>query len=365
MSRVISYLFLGISAVFLFTACSESTAEAAQQDGIGAKAGAEDAKATGSVQGNEAKTLNVKVVEITPSSLTEFVVAHGVTMAIRDVVYSAELPGRVEFLSANLGGRVRRGQVLARIDFTTVKAQANQAEANHGLAKKTYERLAALEDEDLVSAQKVDEVRSNMISSQAGLDIAKANVKKSTVVATYSGVVAARNVEKGEYVAPGTPLYHVIDYSTIIAEAQIPETQVARLSRGASVDVEISALKQTFEGTVDAIIPAADKVSKTFRLRIKIPNKDMRILVGMSAKVRIATEKKENVIVATYSSIIEEKSGRSVFIAKNGTAEKRRVKLGATEGDKVVIEEGVEFGEQLITVGQRDLSDGQPIRIVP
>ena len=111
-------------------------------------------------------------------------------------------------------------------------------------------------------------------------------------------------------------------------------------------------------------MPAADQVSKTFRLRIKIKNKEMKILVGMSAKVRITTEKIENVVVVSHSSIIEEKNGRSVFVARDGKAEKRQVKLGAMEGDRVVISDGVSFGEKLIIVGQRELNDGQPIQII-
>lgn len=363
MRKIGPYILFVVLTGFWVSGCNQASAADGKSHEGKSKPAAQSA-ANGEDERQTRKTVNVEVLELQPESLTEFVTAHGVTKAIRDITYAAELPGRIEYLSADLGDTVKKGQVLARIDFKTLKAQANQAEVSYELAKKTHERLAKLKAEDLVSEQRLDEVQSNMLSSRAGLEIANANVSKSTIVATYGGVVGTRYVERGEYVSPGTPLFHLIDYRTIIVEAQVPETQVAQLKKGANVSVEIGALKRSFEGTVDAIVPAADNVSKTFRVRVKIDNKDMQILVGMSAKVRIDTQKLENVVVARHSSIIEEKNGRSVFVAEDGKAQKRQVRLGAMEGDRVVIQDGVKFGEKLIVVGQRELSDGQPIQVV-
>ena len=361
--RTVTYL-LGATLLLLgsITACgcaeearAEEATENARQKARPPEAAQEETKV---------KPVNIKVETLSPSSLTQYIVANGTTQAIRELTYSAEVPGRIEALSVDIGDRVCRGRVLARIDFTTLKAQAAQAETSYDLASSTYNRLAALQDDDIISKQRIDEARSNVDSAKAGLAIAQANVKKARVRSTYSGIVGAKFVEKGEYVAPGTPLFKVVDYKTIIVEARLAETQVSGIAPKTEVDVEIEALHETFKGKVDTLIPAADRESKTFTLRIKVPNKDYRILIGMSAVVRLPSKSYENVIIVPQNAVIEERNEKSVFVVKDGIAVKRIVRLGAAQGDKVVVVDGLEEGDRIVVLGQRELEDGKPVHIV-
>ncbi|MDJ0765514.1 MAG: efflux RND transporter periplasmic adaptor subunit [Myxococcota bacterium] len=363
MIRCIILIALWIWSATVLSACEGGEAQAAADKKAKAQA-AEEKAATTSTDKAAAKIVNVNIITVTPTILTEQVVAHGVTSPIREITYSAEIPGRIEHLTADIGDTVRNRQVLARIDFKTLKAQAHQADASHALAKSTYDRVASLKGEDLVSEQRVDETRSAMDNATAQQEIAQANLAKSTVRASFRGVVTAKYVEKGEYVAPGVRLYDVVDYRTVIVEAQLPETQVARIAPKAEVAVDIAALGEQFKGTVETVIPTADRMSKTFTLRVKIKNPDRKILVGMSATVRIAARVHNDVIAVPQSAVVEERDGRVVFIAEDGIAKKRIVALGPVEGDRVVVETGLAPGESLVVLGQRDLSDLQPINIV-
>ncbi len=347
-------IFLVGALVVLATvpACKEGEAKAESN---------EPTEKSGPVQTK--KTVNVKVETLTPTSLKEEVVAHGVTNANRAIKYSAELPGKLEYLSADVGDTVKNGQVLARIDFRTLKAQAAQAEANHTLAKSTFDRLSTLRDEELVSQQKLDESQSGLLGTEAMLEIAKANLAKSSVKASFRGIVTTKYVERGEYVAPGMPLYDVVDYRTILLEAQLAETEVAEIAQKARVTIDIAALNQSFEGEVDTVVPTADSVSKTFTLRVKIDNPDLKILVGMSAKLRVSTQNHENVLVVSQSVVLEETGKRYVYVIDGKKAVKRKIELGAVDGDRVVIKQGVAEGEALVVLGQRDLTDGQEVRI--
>jgi membrane fusion protein (multidrug efflux system) len=358
----------GIIAAVAFTGCreGEAHAEASPKEsprGLGDNAGS--SQKSGASSGYKATSTNVKTVALAPTTLTEYIVANGTTKALRDVTYSAEVPGRIEFLPVDLGDRIRKGQVLARIDFATLEAQAEQAETSYDLAKSTYDRLSTLKDENIISKQRIDEAKTNMLSAESGVSIARANVKKAVVRSTYRGIVGAKFVEKGEFVNPGTPLFMVVDYKTIVVEARLAETQVARVNRSADVEVYIEALNKTFRGKVDTLIPTADKASKTFTLRVKIDNPDHEILIGMSATVKIDAIDHENVIAVPQSAVIEEAGSRSVFIAEKGVAKRHPVRLGASQGDRVIVLDGVEAGDELIVVGQRDLEDGKPIRVIP
>ncbi|MBN2805012.1 MAG: efflux RND transporter periplasmic adaptor subunit [Deltaproteobacteria bacterium] len=310
-------------------------------------------------------TKNVKTQIINKGSLTESALANGVTKADHEIVYSAEVAGKIEYMGFELGDSVKKGARLARIDFQTLKAQAEQANSSYNLAKTTYDRLLSLRNEELISQQQLDESYSQMINAQAQMNITNANLSKSTIKATNYGIVAEKSVEKSEFVAPGTPLYKLVDYRKIILEAQVAESQIASLKIGSSVNVFIGALNQNFTGTLNTILPTADAISKTFTVQVKIDNPDLLILVGMSARLLINAKTYDDVMIIPQNSVVEEQGGtKSIFVIKDGKAEKRIVTLGPTEKDNVVLEDGAEPGETLIVMGQRDLIDGQPVNVI-
>lgn len=311
------------------------------------------------------RTANIQTEQVELGTLTQNALAHGVTTADHHVVYSAEIAGKIEHLGFDLGDEVKRGRTLARVDFKTLKALEEQAKSTADLAQATYKRLVKLKKDGLISQQQYDEAYSQSVGAKAQLAIAEANVSKGVIKANHYGIVSAKYVEKSEYVGPGTRLYEVVDYRTIVVEAQLAESQVASVSPGSKVEVQVDALNETFSGTVDAILPTADTMSKTFTARVKIPNPDLRILVGMSAKLKISAQGYTDVVIAPQNAILEEQSGtRSAFVVNNHKAQKRAVLLGAHQGGKVVIKDGLQPGDKLIVLGHRDLLDGQPVNII-
>lgn len=308
--------------------------------------------------------VNVKVEKITLGSLSEKIVLSGETKATVDVTYASEVAGRVEALKADLGQHIKKGAVLARIDYTSLKARQDQAQAAYQLASKTYERMLSLGQQNLAPMQQVDEARSGMQQSEAMLKIAKADLKKSIVRATVDGMIAGKYVEVGSFVAPGSPIFKVVDTHQIIIEAQVPERQIGKVSPGTAVEVTVGAIKHQVEGKVEVILPTAHDVSRTFTMRVRIDNPEGRILVGMAAHLSIEAYEHKQVVVTPFDTVIESDDGRSVFVLEDGLARKREVKLGASEGDRVMLAEGVKEGDELIVVGHRDLIDGQAVHVV-
>ena len=312
----------------------------------------------------EISAINVKTTQVELSKLTETIIISGETFAHTDSKYSAEIPGRVEKLTVDLGARVKKGQLLARIDYEMLDAQAKQAEANSNVAKKVFTRLKVLKDENLAPEQQVDEAEARLIQSEAQLKIAMANLQKSMIRSGINGIVARKFVEQGEFVGPGSPIFQVVNFSTIVIKAQLPENQVSKIIKGAPVSVYISALDQEFQGNVQIVLPAAHHLSKTFQLRVKVKNPEFKILIGMSARVSIVTKIHNEVIVVLQDVVIEEGKQRIVFVNNNGIAQKREVSLGATENDKVIITSGLNKGDSLIITGHRELVDGQKVKVI-
>ena len=352
-------IILGCSMVALASlpgcVAGEARADTAQ---LGSAVGEGEAKASGIMP------RNVVVEKLVPGTLTEYVSGNGITKPVKETTYSAEIGGRIGKLTADLGDRVKRGQVLARIDRAALGAQAEQARASFDLAASTFDRMAELKNEDLVSQQSFDEANAQKLGTKAGLTAARVNLSKSAVRSNHKGIVTAKYMDEAEYAGPGSPLYTVMDLSEIIVEAQLAESQVAGIVPGTKAMVEIGAMYETFEGTVETLVPAADPMSKTFTLRVKVSNPDERILAGMSAKVRIQVAAHSDALVVTQSSVVEERDAKSVFVVDGDTARRRTVTTGAIEGDRVVVLTGLEPGETIVVTGQRELTDGQPVVIV-
>ena len=308
--------------------------------------------------------INVLVRPVELSNLTESITLSGEIDADKNVLFSAENVGRLEYLSVDLGDRVKKGQVLARVDSSSLKAALDQARASHDLAKKTHKRLIALFEEQLTSDQQVDEAFATLLQTKAALDIAEINYEKSVIRSSIDGFVAQKSVEVGEYLNPGQPIVQVVDFSKVIVKAQLPEMKVSSVKRGDAVKVFVAALGEEFEGKVKVVVPAAHPTSRTYEVRVNIDNPDFRILVGMSVSMRIEVGHYENVVVTPQETVVEEHLGRVVFVEQNGKAVRKSVVLGPVEGDNVLVRSGLDVGERLIVAGHRDLVDGQPVRVI-
>lgn len=309
--------------------------------------------------------VNVKVEPVKLNDVTDRISLVGETAADAEVTYSAEVPGQVELLGVRLGQRVRAGQVLARIDYTSLKAQADEAKAAHDLARQTFDRFATLQRADVVSKDKLDQARASMVAAEARHRIAQANLAKSVVVAKRSGVVTRKQVERGEYVTPGAPMLDVVDHRTLVVRAQLPESQIAQVRAGTPARVTIDALGRSFDTRVDVVLPVADAASKTYEVRLRLPNPGLRINVGMSTSIQLAAKQRRSVVLVPQDVVVEDGDNlRSVFVEQEGRARRRPVKLGPTVEDQVVVLEGVRAGEHLVVLGQRDLRDGQPVQVV-
>lgn len=349
MKRIVSL----IAAFMIFVIALSSCAEPAG----GNEARAETAKR------NAQDPANVEVMTVAPKQVTTSLTVTGETAPIKEVTYSAEASGSLDYI-VPLGSVVHTGDILARVDYETLKARADQARASYGLAWKTYDRFRSLRKEDLVSQQQLDEAYSQMVQARSHKTIAETNLRNSQTEARFNSVVVQRYMEEGEYVVTGSPLVRAIDITRINVEAQVPERQVSRIAPRSPSKVHISALDREYDGVIDLIIPDSDARAKTFLLRVVIDNPEMEIMAGMAARISIETDSLERAIVVPQETVLEKESGKAVFVEKDGKARERKVITELTHEGEVIIRAGLSAGDNLIVTGHRELENDQPVRIV-
>jgi RND family efflux transporter MFP subunit len=198
-----------------------------------------------------------------------------------------------------------------------------------------------------------------------GADILKTRLKTGFVRSPISGVVDDKFMNKGEMSAPGSPIFSVIDISTVKVSAGVPEMYITKVKQGQSVKITVDVLPGVdFEGKISYIAPALAGTSRTFEIEILINNRDKVLKPGMNANVQISEFTKENAIVVSQDLIVDYGDVQYVFILDGDIARKRELKLGGRNGNQVLIDSGLNAGDKLITDGFQALKDGDKVQVV-
>jgi RND family efflux transporter MFP subunit len=320
--------------------------------------------------------LPVRAVEVASAAWTGGSVVSATVQAVRQAGPGTVLMGRVDRIVHREGDRVRAGAVLARIESREVVARVAQAEAgvaaaraNEENARLMKERMVRLLAKDAAPRKGLDDAVAGYEAARAGRAAAEEAVAAArmyesyaNVTAPFDGVVTSRRVEAGDMVAPGMPLFTVEDLSRMKVEAQIPESRLAGLGPGASVEVDVPGAGGGRSATVDAVLPAADPVTRTFTVRVVLDNSDGALRSGMFARLRLPSSG-EAAPVVPRGSLVRSGPLTGVFVVEQGVARLRWLSLGEERGDEVRVLAGLRAGERVVADPPASLEDGRAVEV--
>ena len=312
-----------------------------------------------------APAASVEVIKLEPRSLVERVDLSGELEPWVHVSVSAELGGAVESVGFREGQHVRKGQVLARVGTDIFEAALAEAQARLEGAQAIHEKSEQLFKREHVPRQELIAATSALHASEAQVRQAELRLERSVIEAPISGVALSREVEPGEVVAPGALITELYRVDRLKAVAGVPEKDIAAFHVGGEATIELDAFPgRVFEGRIHLVGPAARGPSRTFPTEIAIDNPKGELKPGMIARVALVKRKLEGVIVLERDVLQDRDAGPVAVVADDGVASVRELTLGASEGNLVVVEKGLEPGELLIVTGQRGLIDGQALEVV-
>ena len=289
-----------------------------------------------------------------------------------EVKVGARITGKVEHLYANIGDRVKKGQILVRLEQDDLKARVDQAEAAYLEAKAAFdkakldlERDAPLAKEGYISQQNIDGLqnvydmaKARLMKAKADQDYAKAQLSYATITAPISGTIASVTTQQGETVAAGlnAPTFiTIIDLNKLEVNAYVDETDVGKIGVGqeALFTVDTFADKD-FKGKVSAIYPRAvlqENVVNYITL-ISIENSEGKLKPDMTANVTITLKKKKGVLAVPGAAVVREGGRKYVMLqTKDGKATRREVKTGWKEGPYLEITTGLKEGDVVLISG--------------
>jgi RND family efflux transporter MFP subunit len=291
--------------------------------------------------------------------------AEGVVEATRQATVSAQISGRVKEINFDIGDRVKKGQIILRIDereadqaMAGSAAQARQAEAALQNAKANYERSVQLFEQKFISQAALDKSQSDYKIAQAQAAASEAGAKQSeltqaytSVVAPYGGVVSARMVEMGEMVSVGKPLMTGFDPSQMRVLVSVPQYKLADIGVHPKVKIEIPSLSRWINASSVVVQPAADVRTHSTQVKISLPENETGIYPGMFVRAHFTVGKatkllipasavmRRSEVVAVY--VVDEKGGlilRQVRVSEVTGENEVEVLSGLTQGERVAVD---------------------------
>jgi len=312
--------------------------------------------------GEPAKAVNVASMTVRPDSLTQVSRYPASVEAWRDVQLSFLESGPVSRILVDLGDRAVTGQMLAALHTSLLDATLIEAEAGVKFHKYNFEKSKQLFGDGTIAERDLLQSEYDYKRAESNLATIRQRLVNSTLLAPFSGTVAARAIEVGDLVAPGLPAIQLVQTDKVKMRAWVSENDIGDFEVGRDVDVLLDVIpRRVFGGQIGRVGPAADPRRRVFPIEVNIDNADGAIRPGMVGKLVVRRRTFTDVVVIPREAIVERETGPVAFVIENDRAVFRSLQLGVGQGNRVIALSGVEPGERLIVSGSRDLINGDRV----
>lgn len=303
--------------------------------------------------------------------------AIGTLKASQGIDLSVEIAGTITDVQFQSGEKVSKGQAIVLLDSEMEQASLVSAEADLSLARLEFQRARSLLDRQAISRSEYDRLNAQSQKAEASVAQLRASLAKKRILAPFSGTIGIRQVDVGDYIAAGTPIATLQDLSTLYVDFFLAEQHVPLLALGQKVQLRVAAYPdERFEGVISALNPKVETTTRNVQVRAELANPDGRLLPGMFADLQVLLPTENAQVVVPETAITYTLYGNSVLLVTEGTppegvsrdepylvVERRFVTTGERRDGLVVVLDGLEGGEQVITAGQLKLDSGTHVAI--
>jgi membrane fusion protein (multidrug efflux system) len=307
--------------------------------------------------------VQVMAIVARPQLLDNKIFTTGTLIANEEVELRPEISGRVTDVFFREGSRLKKGDLLIKLNDRELKAELKRKEIQEKLAAEEEARAKNLLNANGISQQEYDKIANSLQLIHAEKELSESQLAKTEIVAPFDGIVGLRHVSEGSYVSANVLVASMQDIDPIKLEFAIPEKYARQLKIGTAVLVSLGETEANRTGTVYAVEAKIDPGTRTIKARAKIPNSDGYLIPGSFARVEITLETYRDAIVIPAEGLITELSGEKVYLCKNGLAQLAAVKTGIRTEKEIQILEGIMAGDTVLISGLLLLADGRPVDI--
>jgi RND family efflux transporter MFP subunit len=344
------------------------------------------------------------VSQFYPSQSISLLNASGYIVAQRKAAIASKVTGSLVALMVEEGSKIKRGDVIARMENIDVSAFRDQAAANLNTARATleqtradrdnaqkeYERYKQLIAKDYVSRSDYEVVETRyrravegvkaaeavVHAGEAALKNAEAGLGYTLIRAPFDAIVLTKNADIGDIVTPigsaanaKAAVVTIADMNSLQVQVDVSETSITAIRVGQPCDIQLDALPEMrFRGEVHAIVPTVDRSKATVLVKVRFLDKDRRMLPDMSAKVsflprRLSSGEMKPRLAAGRSALIDRSGKIFAYLLEGNRVRETPVRIGKTFGDMVEIVSGLKAGDRIVIKPPKELKDGSRIKI--
>ena len=293
--------------------------------------------------------------------------AVGTIAAVRGVQLAAEASGEVTEINVVSGQQVEAGQLMLVLNDSVEKASRERQEANLALAKLLFERDSSLVEQNSIPQTQYDRSRADLESAVAQLAETEARLDNKRIVAPFDGTVGIVRAKLGDYIASGDPITTLQDLTELEVDFSVPARHTPRLRPGLAVAVSTAAFPdQVFPATLQALDAQVDAGTRNLSLRATLEPAE-GLLPGMFARLTIDLGQPRQVITVPETAVSYSLQGNIVWVIEDNdgapVAQPRVVTTGDSRDGRIVVNEGIAVGDQVVIAGQNKLTRGARIAI--
>jgi membrane fusion protein (multidrug efflux system) len=308
---------------------------------------------------------NIKISVVEPAEVEDRILLTGNILPWEDVTLSAEIAGSIHWQGVDEGDSVTKGQELLKIDISSVTAAHEQAKARLGLAAQELERISGLQRGGIASPQELDRVLTEQRVAEAELNSADTRLKKSLVTAPFEGTIDKLHKELDEWVDTGAPLIRLVQTRKVKAVIGIPERDIVHFKIGDTIALTAEAYPgREFVGSIYRIATTAESTTRTFITEIEVDNAEQLLKPGMIIRARLVRQSFPDALTMPIFAVLSVENQRFAAVEVDGRAEIRPIELGVLQDNHAHVKSGLNPGDHLIVVGQRDVRDGELVQVI-
>ena len=314
-----------------------------------------------------ANVVNVYVEPISPTEFKHFVDVSGNVNADKNIIVSPETGGNIVSINVKEGDKVKKGQILGRLNTEMIERTISEVQINYNLAVTTYDRRKKLWDQQIGSEMEYLQAKSQKESLEQKLESLKAQLDMALIKAPINGVVDDLFQKVGEMAGPQIPFARIVNLEDLYINADVSEMYLPQVHKGEEVDISFPVIGKKIRKTIYRVSNVIDPSSRTFRVRVNITNEDNEIKPNMMAVLKLLIYSNDSAIVVPSILIKKDFTGEFLFIAEKQDnkwyARKRYLVTGIKNNNQTVVLEGLKPGDMLITKGYAQVVDGAEINI--
>ena len=303
-------------------------------------------------------------VVVQPGEISEELEVTGTLVANQQVAIVSELTRKIVRVNVKEGSKVKEGTLLFQLDDADLQAQLERYRQQEKLALLNEERLKDLIAHEAIAQQDYDQASTNLKVLQAQVRELQVTIEKTRITAPFTGQIGIINVHPGSIVSVNTVLTDIEDNSLIKVDFSVPEKYTNVIFPGSEHTFTIASDEKRYKTKVIARAASLSENTRTLLVRSETANPDGRLLPGQSARLNLSLSTSNDALAVTSNALIPSSHGYSVYVSRKNAVQAVPVQIGQRNERSVVITEGLQKGDTVITSNLLRLVPGAPVQFV-